>query len=265
MAVGGFDRAYPLSRASEGGWSNHKDDPGGATMGGVTQATYDGWRRARGKPRRSVAKITEDEAVAIYASQYWEPIKGDRLPAGVDYAVFDYAINSGPAQAVRDLQRVVGVAADGIVGNITLAAADGMPPAEIINRLCDRRLAFLRSLRHWGTFGRGWAARVARVRAQALEMVGQPVPPDVPAPAAAGAEGAKARPEDRSLARTPEAAGGGLAGLGTVGLVVQDAVAALTPLADTPWIKAALVVLVLAGVAVAIAPRLAAIRDGSGT
>jgi lysozyme family protein len=166
-----FERVLPLVLAHEGGYVNHPEDPGGATNRGVTQVTYDAWRRSKGQAPRDVRRITDDEVTAIYRTQYWDTIRGDSLPPGVAYCVFDAAVNSGPARAVRWLQEVAGVVVDGIVGVRTLAAVEAMPPEELIGAYCDTRMAFLWGLRHWPTFGRGWTRRVEGVRAQALAFV----------------------------------------------------------------------------------------------
>ena len=171
----------------EGGYVNHPKDPGGATNRGVTQRVYDAFRRNNGLPLRSVKSLTESELQAIYRLQYWDAVKGDELPAGVDFAVFDFAVNSGPARAIKYLQMVLGVDADGNIGQVTIRAAAEAFPRATINSLCDKRLAFLKNLETWGTFGRGWTSRVAGVRAKALQMASQPAtapspppPPDVP-------------------------------------------------------------------------------------
>nr|WP_318013599.1 putative peptidoglycan-binding domain-containing protein [Mesorhizobium sp. B264B1A] len=100
---------------------------------------------------------------------------GAELPDGVDYAVFDFAVNSGPSRAAKYLQAVVGTAQDGRIGPETLAAVGSRPAAVVIDNLCDARLAFLKRLSTWGTFGKGWQSRVASVRANALKMSAQPV------------------------------------------------------------------------------------------
>ena len=96
----------------------------------------------------------------------------DNLPAGVDYAVFDYGVNSGIARAARVLQRLVGTSVDGEVGPDTIAATARAKPAELINQICDERLAFLQGLRTWSVFGNGWGRRVHEVRAAAVAMAG---------------------------------------------------------------------------------------------
>lgn len=165
---GNLEQSLRLVLAHEGGFSNHPQDPGGATNRGVTQRVYDAYRKRKGLGTQSVRGIAADEVAAIYKRQYWDAVRGDDLPAGLDYAVFDYAVNSGPKRAIQDLQRALGVKPDGIIGQITLSAIGDVFGA--IDGLCDRRLAFLRSLKHYKTFGRGWERRVAEVAEAAVAM-----------------------------------------------------------------------------------------------
>jgi len=97
----------------EGGYANHPRDPGGATMKGVTQRVYDAFRRNKSLPTRLVRDIADDELQAIYRRQYWDATSCDDLPSGVDYAVFDFAVNSGVSRAATYLQTVLGVGVDG--------------------------------------------------------------------------------------------------------------------------------------------------------
>lgn len=163
-----FDKSLALVLVHEGGYVNHPKDPGGATNRGVTQAVYDAYRKTRGKAAQSVKFISDDEVNAIYKFQYWDRVQGDLLPAGLDYAVFDFAVNSGVGRASKYLQAVLGVAQDGQIGARTLAAITN--PSNAINALCDRRMSFLRNLRTFLTFGKGWTRRVTDVRKHALEM-----------------------------------------------------------------------------------------------
>lgn len=163
-----YSECIPLILHHEGGYVNHPADPGGATNKGVTQKTYDAWRDKQGLPRQSVRNIADSEVHAIYRRDYWDAIRGDDLPAGVDYAVFDFAVNSGINRASRFLQDVVRVPSDGKIGPATIAAAKAMDPRDVVNRLCDARMAFLRGLNTFPTFGRGWTARVDEVRVKAL-------------------------------------------------------------------------------------------------
>ena len=153
----------------EGGWSDHPRDPGGATMKGVTLATYRRHFGAR-KSKRALRNITDEELAHIYRSGYWDKCKCDQLPDGVDYAVFDAAVNSGPGRSAKWLQAAVGAGQDGDIGSKTLARVSAQDPAETIETLCDRRLGFLQGLSTWETFGRGWGRRVEGVRSTALAM-----------------------------------------------------------------------------------------------
>lgn len=166
MTAQNFVPALAGTLVHEGGWSNHKADPGGATMKGVTQRIYDAYRTRRGLPLQSVRLITEVELRDIYRKQYWDAVKGDKLPAGVDYVVFDGAVNSGPAQSIKWLQRALGtVKVDGVIGEATLAAVEAYPDHDrLIALVLGRRLAFLQALKTWPVFKGGWSARVAQVK-----------------------------------------------------------------------------------------------------
>lgn len=154
----------------EGGYVNHPKDPGGPTNYGVTQRVYDAWRVSHGKPKRSVKQITKAEVATIYETQYWDTVKADALPSGVDLCTFDPAVNSGPSRAAKWLQHAVGTPADGIVGIVTCAAAEAQPSRITIDKMCDARMKFLRGLKTWKTFGKGWTRRVEAVRVASLEL-----------------------------------------------------------------------------------------------
>jgi len=173
-----FKRSLSLVLKHEGGWADHPKDPGGATMKGVTLATF----RSFVKPNATkddLRKITAEQLETVYRRHYWDAVLGAKLPDGVDYAVFDFAVNSGPARAAKYLQAVVGVAQDGKIGPATLAAVAAMPAHRIVNELCDRRLKFLKGIKkgeQWKVFGKGWGSRVEGVRSEALVMAAQPTP-----------------------------------------------------------------------------------------
>ena len=172
MAAKNFAAALAMVLVHEGGYVNHPADPGGATNRGVTQKTYDRFRSDARLPTRSVRHITEAEIAVIYRKLYWDAIRGNDLPGGADYAVFDFAVNSGGNRAAKFLQNILSVTADGRIGSATLRAVlNGMSAAEIITRLCDDRIAFLRGLKTYSVFGRGWDRRVGAVRIAALKMV----------------------------------------------------------------------------------------------
>ena len=152
----------------EGGYVDHPKDPGGPTNKGVTQAVYDNWRKSQNLSIQSVRAIADSEVAAIYKNLYWDRISGDLLPSGVDFAVFDFAVNSGVSRAAKTLQAVVGVTQDGVIGPATIQATK----TYIAMTVTNKRLAFMQSLSIWSTFGKGWSARIADVKAQILSLVG---------------------------------------------------------------------------------------------
>ena len=177
-----FDRALPLVLAHEGGFVNHPRDPGGATNKGITIGTFR--RYVPGATVADLRNISDAMVAQIYRDGYWNMVSADDLPAGLDYAVFDWAVNSGPRRAAIGLQRLVNVADDGVIGPITLAAVRSHGGVEtLIKRYCAERLRFKRALSTWDAFGRGWTNRVNGVEREALKMVRDPAPipppPDV--------------------------------------------------------------------------------------
>lgn len=181
-----FNRALPLVLRHEGGYVDHPQDPGGATNKGVTLATFRRYVKADGT-KDDLRLITDGQVATVYYRHYWSAVNAPGLPSGLDYAVFDFAVNSGPSRAAKFLQRILGVTVDGRIGPQTLAAAKAANTADTIGQLCDNRLAWLKTLKTWPTFGRGWTNRVADVRQAALKMVGKPadverIPVPVPKP-----------------------------------------------------------------------------------
>jgi len=158
----------------EGGYVDHPRDPGGATNKGVTLAVF---QRHYGQAmsKQDLRNITDEQVETIYETGFWSRCKCDDLPGGVDYVVFDQAVNSGPGRSAKWLQSAVGVPADGGIGPRTLAAAGGKIAGDVINAMCDERLRFMKSLRGgslWTTFGKGWQRRVDGVRAHGLALAG---------------------------------------------------------------------------------------------
>lgn len=168
-----FDRALSAVLKHEGGFANHPKDPGGPTNKGVTLANF----RAYVKPGGTVddlKALTTAQAGTVYRRFYWDAVMGNDLPDGVDYAVFDFAVNSGPKRAAQFLQRIVGAADDGVIGPATIKAVKAMDGHKVIAALLDARLAWLKTLGTFKTFGNGWASRVDGVRKLALELADQP-------------------------------------------------------------------------------------------
>jgi len=171
MAHQNFDVALTTVLREEGGYADHPADPGGATMMGVTQATLSDWR-GYGVSKAEVKSLSRAEAAAIYRARYWDAVKGDELPAGLDLALFDLAVNSGPKRAVKLLQRALGVAEDGALGPLTMRAAKAGHSPFLIAALMVERRRFLEALKGWAVFGRGWKTRLARIEKAARALAG---------------------------------------------------------------------------------------------
>lgn len=151
-----FDAAFDRLLGHEGEFSDHPDDPGGATRWGVTQRVarangYEGDMRA----------FPAEQAKAIYRRQYWDAVRADDLPPALRYAVFDAAVNSGVAQAAKWLQRAVGVPDDGRIGPQTVIAARAAQPDFALRRMIAARLRLMTDLKSWPAFSRGWSRRLA--------------------------------------------------------------------------------------------------------
>jgi lysozyme family protein len=165
-----FAEALQAVLKHEGGYVFHPADPGGETNLGCTKAV---WEEYCGHPvdTKAMKALTPVDVAPLYKRKYWDKIKGDELPDGVDYVVFDAAINSGPGRAAKWLQACVGVDPDGGIGPKTLAAVNSFNKNNLIEDYSKRRLSFLMDLPTWGTFGKGWGRRVAEVQATGLDMV----------------------------------------------------------------------------------------------
>lgn len=167
MAASSYDEALRRLLVHEGGYTNHPSDPGGPTNFGITIGDYRKFVNAAATAA-DVRAMPLSDAKAIYREKYWNAMRCDELPAGLDYAVFDYGVNSGTSRAVKVLQRLVGMTADGRMSDALLAAVMRQNAAELVGRMCDERLAFLKSLSTWPVFGSGWGRRVAEVRRAGL-------------------------------------------------------------------------------------------------
>lgn len=176
-----FENAVEVVLKHEGGYVDHPSDPGGATNYGIslrfaldrgTMLDQDGDGDV---DKTDIRLLTRDSAKMVYREVFWRAIRGDELPTGVDLALFDFAVNSGPARAIRYMQKVLGIQEDGVFGPQTMAAVKIENATTLVQRLCDARMVFLRNLGTWDTFGRGWTARVEDVRHKAMVLVGTPM------------------------------------------------------------------------------------------
>jgi lysozyme family protein len=164
-----WDACFERLIKHEGGYSNHSSDPGGRTNLGITQQVWENWVD-RSVTEEEMKALTKDMVKPLYKDLYWERVKGDKLPSGVDYCVFDAAVNSGVRRASQWLQSALGVAADGSIGPQTIAVASVTPPVTTITNYSAQRLKILQGLSTWPTFGKGWERRVNEVKATALSM-----------------------------------------------------------------------------------------------
>jgi lysozyme family protein len=166
-----FDDLMAVVFHNEGGTANAPADHGGLTQYGVTQATYDGYRIAKGLPQQPVTMITHAEATDLYLSDYFTPAQAECYAPPVDLCVFDTAVNSGVGRAVEMLQRVVGCSVDGSAGAQTIAAVAAMDPTTVAVNYCEARKAFYRALVQANpsqrVFLAGWLNRIKYIQQQA--------------------------------------------------------------------------------------------------
>ena len=165
-----FDTCFELLLMHEGGFVNHPKDPGGMTNLGVTRRALEKWLGSSVSEEK-MRGLTPELVKPFYRSEYWNKIKGDDLPLGVDWSVFDWAVNSGNSRPVKALQHIIGATEDGILGSRTLKQLNKFDPSDVIVRMYSVRKQFYNNLAGFQTFGRGWARRNEETMHQALEMI----------------------------------------------------------------------------------------------
>ena len=161
-----FDTAMRLLLRHEGGFVNHPSDPGGMTNLGVTKAVWDA-HTGKSATETDMRALTPEAVQPVYKVRYWDTIQGDALPYGLDYCIFDCAVNSGPGRAIKLLQYVLYTKVDGVLSKHTLASVQRVDPMVLIEDYSQKRLDFLKSLPTWPTFGTGWGQRVSEVELEA--------------------------------------------------------------------------------------------------
>jgi len=169
-----FDRCLALLLKHEGGFSNHPSDPGGMTNLGVTARVWEEWV---GHPvdEKQMKTLTPELVAPLYRKKYWNACRADELISGVDYAVFDFAVNSGVGRATKNLQTCVGLLPDGGLGPVTVATVNLYKADKLktlVEEYCNSRLQFLKSLKTFPIFGAGWEKRVKEVQEVSLKMLG---------------------------------------------------------------------------------------------
>jgi lysozyme family protein len=153
----------------EGGYVNHPADPGGMTNLGVTKRVWEEWI-GRPATEADMRDLTPGAVAPLYKKRYWDAVRGDDLPSGVDLCVFDAAVNAGVGRASKFLQQAAGVTADGQIGPKTLSAVTAKPADEIIEAFCALREAHYKSLGTFDTFGKGWMRRLASIKGESTDM-----------------------------------------------------------------------------------------------
>jgi lysozyme family protein len=162
-----FQECLDLVLKSEGGWVNHKDDPGGETNLGVTKAV---WEEYVGHPVKTMKNLTKDDVAPMYELKYWRPCYCEVLPRGLDFVVFSMGVNAGPGRSVKLLQQSIGCVPDGVIGPRTRELISTSNSANLIAKFSETRREYYRSLKTFPIFGKGWLARVDREEQEALDM-----------------------------------------------------------------------------------------------
>ena len=166
-----FEKCLAVVLIQEGGYTNDPQDPGGPTNLGITQKDLSDWL-GHAATADDVKALSKETAREIYRSKYWNPLRCDELPAGIDLIVFDFGVNAGLSRSVKTAQKVIGVKEDGSIGPITMGGLTAVDPRDFINSFSDKRLAFYQSLSTWPHFGKGWTRRTEEVKKASLAMAG---------------------------------------------------------------------------------------------
>lgn len=153
-----FDRAFVLTVAQEGGYSNDSRDRGGETKYGISKRAY---------PDLDIARLTVEGAKAIYRRDYWDRLRCDDLPWPVALAVFDFGVNSGVGAAAKKLQLACGAPPDGVIGPLTLARVNAMSSVKLADELFAQRITYDAALPTWPRFGLGWSRRIIALHREA--------------------------------------------------------------------------------------------------
>jgi lysozyme family protein len=169
-----FDASFARIIKSEGGYVNDPADRGGETNLGVTIGAWGAYLNRAIQPGE-MAKLTQETVKPFYKSMYWDKVKGDDLPVGVDYVTFDFAVNAGVGRAAKFLQRAVGALDDGAIGPGTLALVAKTTPGKLLENFAKQKEAFYNSLAEKNPtqkkFLKGWMARVDHVQTAATSML----------------------------------------------------------------------------------------------
>ena len=166
MMKDNFDECLKMLLHHEGGYVNHPKDPGGETNLGVTKRVYEKWGGTK-----DMKDLTVEDVAPIYKKEYWDRCKCDDLESGIDWAVFDWAVNSGTGRSAKAVQKICGATQDGAIGPKTLALIGKQNTQYVVEEFGKIRQDFYESLKTFDTFGKGWTRRNKETTEKALEMI----------------------------------------------------------------------------------------------
>ena len=165
-----YDKCLETILHHEGGYVNHPKDPGGETNLGVTKRVYEEFGGTK-----DMKELTVEDVAPIYKKGYWDKMKGDDLPGGLDLCVFAFGVNAGPGRAAKYLQTQIGTVADGGIGPNTLAKLEEYirenGEHEAVKKYQEMRQKYYESLSTFATFGKGWTRRVDETTKLALDLI----------------------------------------------------------------------------------------------
>ena len=165
-----FNQCFEWLLINEGGYVNNPEDTGGETNLGVTKKTYLNYCEKNNITPKDMHDLTKQDVEPIYRTEYWDAIMGESLPSGLDWSLFDFAVNSGPARASEYIQDSVSVKPDGDIGPVTLAAIATHETDTLIKDIYERRQRFYESLSTFKVFGKGWTKQDKHTEEQAFQL-----------------------------------------------------------------------------------------------
>tara|TARA_B100000927_G_scaffold281887_1_gene267875 strand:- start:4052 stop:4591 length:540 start_codon:yes stop_codon:yes gene_type:complete len=175
MAAENYEKCLELILHHEGGYVDHPEDPGGETNMGVTKKVYEAWCMDQDLHQKEMKDLEFQDVAPIYKQNYWDRVKGDQLPDGLDLCIFDFGVNAGTGRAAKFIQSIIGTAVDGGIGPNTLKALDMYVATEGLESTIDayqeKRQEYYESLSTFKTFGKGWTRRVDETTKEALFLI----------------------------------------------------------------------------------------------
>lgn len=161
-------KLMPFILKWEGGFANHPNDKGGATNKGITIATFRHFFGS-GATVEQLKAMTDEQWETVFRKGFWDPFKGDEIRnQSIANICVDWAWGSGTTTAIKQVQRLLGVTADGIVGNITLGAINNAEPEKLFGKIKSARLSFVEAIvkrdASQQVFLKGWRNRINAIQ-----------------------------------------------------------------------------------------------------